>query len=217
MSTPSSPHPSDSLPPSDGEAPAPPPRPRRRLRRALRWSGIGFGVLVGSTLFWSAVWTWYNPQVDLAKPRVVTRPAPPAGRDITLVLGGDFAPVDRFPPVAPRLGWGFPYRRTARLLRNADVTFLNLEAPITAHAKQFFLYKTYNYRVDPAALPAWDALGLDVVSLANNHVKDRRNQGLRDTLEHLRRVGIESVGAGTNEAAARRPLIIDVGARASAS
>ncbi len=78
------------------------------------------------------------------------------------------------------------------------------------------LWKKYLYRVEPAAIGAWKWLGLDIVNLANNHVLDYRQKGLLDTVAALDRAGIEHVGAGRDAASARRPVIFEIGRRASA-
>jgi poly-gamma-glutamate synthesis protein (capsule biosynthesis protein) len=69
------------------------------------------------------------------------------------------------------------------------------------------------------ALPSWpfarprDAaalreLGVDVVSLANDHATDYGADGLASTRRALSRAGVLDVGAGPDLAAARRPLFI---------
>jgi len=108
-------------------------------------------------------------------------------------------------------GFRYPYEATADLVRAADVAFANLEAPVTERSERFPLYKDYVYKVPSAATEAWQWLGLDVVSLANNHIGDYRDAGLLDTVRSLDRAGIEHVGAGANETAARQPVVFDLG------
>ena len=48
------------------------------------------------------------------------------------------------------------------------------------------------------------------VSLANNHMLDRRALCLRDTLGHLDAAGIRHAGAGRNLEEAVRPAILDL-------
>ena len=150
----------------------------------------------------------YDPRVPLAPPSVVHRPR--AGDEITVVFGGDFAPTDAAMPLIREHGWRYPYEATAALLREADVSLLNLEAPVTESDDRFPLYKKYIYKVEPAALATWQWLGLDAVALANNHVGDYRDRGLQETVQYLDAAGIAHAGAGMDETAARRPLIFDV-------
>lgn len=166
-------------------------------------------VLVCAAGAWVLFETLYDPRVPLAPPFVVKRPR--SGDEITIVLGGDFAPTDAAMPRIQERGWRYPYEATAGLLREADVALLNLEAPVTESDEPFPLPKKYIYKVEPAALEAWRWLGLDAVALANNHVGDYRDRGLADTLRYLDAAGIAHAGAGLDETAARRPLIFDVG------
>jgi poly-gamma-glutamate synthesis protein (capsule biosynthesis protein) len=52
-------------------------------------------------------------------------------------------------------------------------------------------------------------LGVDCVTLANNHALDFGPEALLDTFEHLRTAGISWVGAGEDEEEARRPALLE--------
>lgn len=182
---------------------------RGGVRRALRWAArVLLGVVAVAGL-WALFWTYYNPSVEPAPPLVVARK--PRGDRITVVLGGDFAPTDAAMETIRREGYDYPYRKTAHLLREADIAFANLEAPVTASDDRFPLWRKYLYKVEPAAIPAWRDVGFDLVSLANNHISDYRDRGVVDTVRHLRAAGIATVGAGPTERQARRPVIFRVG------
>src|SRR5690349_9847741 len=107
--------------------------------------------LVGGTAFgaaggWALYETLHNPRVPLAAPAEVRR-APRAPGRAEVVLGGDFAPTDAAMPLVRAHGFTYPYLATAPILRDADVAFANLEAPVTARGERFPLYKDYFYRV----------------------------------------------------------------------
>jgi poly-gamma-glutamate synthesis protein (capsule biosynthesis protein) len=51
------------------------------------------------------------------------------------------------------------------------------------------------------------------VTLAGNHIADCGPEGIVDTIAELERLGIAHTGAGENLAAARRPALLDCGAR----
>ena len=53
-------------------------------------------------------------------------------------------------------------------------------------------------------------LGVDVVTLANNHALDYGPRALLDAFEHLAAAGISVVGAGTDRTAARAPLRLEL-------
>jgi poly-gamma-glutamate capsule biosynthesis protein CapA/YwtB (metallophosphatase superfamily) len=65
------------------------------------------------------------------------------------------------------------------------------------------------FRAPPAAIETLAHLGVDCVTLANNHALDFGTVALVDTLELLRQAGIATVGAGANAAEAHRPAVLE--------
>lgn len=51
--------------------------------------------------------------------------------------------------------------------------------------------------------------GFDVLSLANNHIRDCGDEGVLTALETCKNLGIKTLGAGLNLEAARQPLLIE--------
>jgi len=112
--------------------------------------------------------------------------------------------------------------RTARLLKNpatafgpitsvldqADFTAVNLETSVTSRGTP--QPKTYHFRTSPVALTALRDAGVDLVTMANNHVLDYGLTGLADTLAAARALGLPYVGIGTNAAAAWAPYVTTI-------
>jgi poly-gamma-glutamate synthesis protein (capsule biosynthesis protein) len=112
--------------------------------------------------------------------------------------------------------------RTARLLKNpatafgpiysvlgqADFTALNLETSVTSRGTP--QPKTYHFRTSPAAFTALRDAGVDLVTMANNHVLDYGLTGLADTLAAARASGLPYVGIGTDAAAAWAPYVTTI-------
>jgi len=69
-----------------------------------------------------------------------------------------------------------------------------------------------SFRAPASAAEALDVLGVDCVSLANNHALDFGEEALQDTFDHLARVGIAWAGAGADVDQARAPAVLTVGA-----
>jgi poly-gamma-glutamate capsule biosynthesis protein CapA/YwtB (metallophosphatase superfamily) len=93
--------------------------------------------------------------------------------------------------------------------READLFVLNLEccisdrgSPWPSPGKPFF------FRAPPQAVDALTELGVDCVTLANNHALDFGEEALLDTLENLRAAGIACVGAGRSVDEARRSVVL---------
>jgi poly-gamma-glutamate capsule biosynthesis protein CapA/YwtB (metallophosphatase superfamily) len=102
--------------------------------------------------------------------------------------------------------------RVRAALGAADLVVANLECCISARGRRWPAPgKPYFFRAPPAAAGLLASLGVDVVTLANNHALDYGRDALLDTLEHLAGAGVRTVGAGPTRAAARRPLTVEVG------
>src|SRR5206468_7185999 len=55
--------------------------------------------------------------------------------------------------------------------------------------------------------------GINVMTLANNHLLDCGREGVLETLQVLAESGIAAIGAGVNKAAAHAPAILQAGSR----
>ncbi|MCA3016589.1 MAG: CapA family protein [Myxococcaceae bacterium] len=109
-------------------------------------------------------------------------------------------------PKDQALTWGF--ERVAPLTRAADLFVVNLECPFTDKGEK--LQKNFNFRARPELLAGLLAGGVDVVSLANNHLMDYGPEGLFDTLTVLDTGRIARFGAGRTRADARAPALVEV-------
>jgi poly-gamma-glutamate capsule biosynthesis protein CapA/YwtB (metallophosphatase superfamily) len=93
--------------------------------------------------------------------------------------------------------------------RDADLMIVNLECCISERGARA-PDRVFHFRAPPVAAEALLHLGVDCVTLANNHALDYGPEALADTLEHLRAAGIPALGAGANEDDARAALPLEV-------
>jgi len=120
----------------------------------------------------------------------------------SFLTGGDVAPI----------------RKTARgmfgdiaaLFKRADVSFFNLEAPLSDRGEAV-RGKPICFRGLPAMIDGIAEAGLSCANLANNHMLDYGADAMLDTIDLLERTGIGRFGAGRNLDEARRGHIIDKG------
>jgi poly-gamma-glutamate capsule biosynthesis protein CapA/YwtB (metallophosphatase superfamily) len=97
-------------------------------------------------------------------------------------------------------------------LGEADLVVLNLECCISEQGRRWDAPgKPFFFRAPPQAVELLVLLGVDCVTLANNHALDYGVDALADTLDHLTKAGIAAVGAGTDLEQARRPAILAAG------
>jgi poly-gamma-glutamate capsule biosynthesis protein CapA/YwtB (metallophosphatase superfamily) len=95
----------------------------------------------------------------------------------------------------------------------ADLFLLNLECCISARGSPV-PGRVFHFRAPPWAAEALARLGVDCVTLANNHALDFGPDALVDTLAHLDAAGIRAVGAGTDVERARAAVVLEAaGAR----
>jgi poly-gamma-glutamate capsule biosynthesis protein CapA/YwtB (metallophosphatase superfamily) len=94
--------------------------------------------------------------------------------------------------------------------READLFVLNLECCISLRGERWpDPGKPFFFRAPPAATKVLSRLGVDCVTLANNHAVDFGAEALLDTVQHLRAAGIEWVGAGPDRERARAPVVLE--------
>ncbi len=127
---------------------------------------------------------------------------------LTMACIGDVLIADRTLAAVQRLGTAAAAERIWEPLAGVDVILANLEVPIT-EAVNGPEDKLFRFSTCSDILSLFDQRF--VLSLANNHVLDRGERGLMDTLEALDSQGLSYAGAGRNLEEARRPAVIHVG------
>jgi len=90
-------------------------------------------------------------------------------------------------------------------LADADLSMVNLENPLTTRGHP--VQKEYTFRARPDYAKILKNAGIDIVTLANNHIYDFGPVGLGDTVDKLLAENIYFVGAGRNIYEARHPVI----------
>jgi poly-gamma-glutamate capsule biosynthesis protein CapA/YwtB (metallophosphatase superfamily) len=105
-----------------------------------------------------------------------------------------------------------PYhRQLLRIMQEADVAYGNLEFSINAHPE--LQRPFYDFRAEPAFVWEVAAIGINMVSMANNHALDFGPEGLADCLKALDHANITHAGAGLTLAAAHEPGTLEVPSR----
>jgi poly-gamma-glutamate capsule biosynthesis protein CapA/YwtB (metallophosphatase superfamily) len=112
-------------------------------------------------------------------------------------------------PIPRPAGFSWPWGDALPVVEQAapDVRVINLETSVTRSA-DFAPGKAVHYRMNPDNLPCVAAIRPDVCALANNHVLDFGERGLRETLGALARAGLAAAGAGLGAAEAGRPAVV---------
>ncbi|MCM1123255.1 MAG: CapA family protein [Eubacterium sp.] len=90
-------------------------------------------------------------------------------------------------------------------MKSADIMMVNNEFPYSDRGEPL-QDKKFTFRAKPATVSFLNDMGVDIVSLANNHAFDYGENAFIDTMETLEKAGITYVGAGRNLQEARRPV-----------
>ncbi|HXJ49243.1 MAG TPA: CapA family protein [Candidatus Acidoferrum sp.] len=114
----------------------------------------------------------------------------------TLLVTGDIIPargVDYFATVKHDFLW--PFRPTAAYTKNADVTYINLEAPLFAGCP-VNPNPSFTFCGDARFIDGLNFMGAKVANLANNHLSNYGAEGITATDQLLNAHGILTSGLG---------------------
>ena len=94
-------------------------------------------------------------------------------------------------------------------IQKADLFMVNEEFPFSTRGEAA-PDKQYTFRLPPERVSIFQEMGIDLVTLANNHALDFGTDALVDTLDTLDGAGISHVGAGRNLEEAKKPVIVEL-------
>lgn len=90
-------------------------------------------------------------------------------------------------------------------MKQADIMMLNNEFPYSERGVPT-PEKQFTFRAKPSYVSYLQDLGVDIVSLANNHCYDYGEEAFLDTLQTLQSADIPYAGAGMNKEEASKPI-----------
>ncbi|RMH62752.1 MAG: CapA family protein [Calditrichaeota bacterium] len=96
--------------------------------------------------------------------------------------------------------------RHLSMLKQADIAMVNLENPLTRSTEK--TEKKFNFKAAPRYVRVLTQAGIDIVTIANNHIYDYGQSGLLETLETLHAARIDYTGAGRHFDEAHHPVIL---------
>lgn len=128
-------------------------------------------------------------------------------REIVLCAVGDIL-LDRGVRAQVNGEYDYPYRKVRNVLERADITFGNLECPITTEGTPALKRSILLFKADLENAAAIKEAGFDILNLSNNHTMDYGTEGIINTMNILKDFNINFMGAGDNYEEARKPLYI---------
>lgn len=128
-------------------------------------------------------------------------------RSVDLAFCGDIMLARRYEEnggIIQRLGPEAVFSRIRQRTTEADIFVVNLECPLTDEGTPHPTKDIY-FRGRPANVAGLTYAGVDVASLANNHMSDYGSRGLEESIDVLDAAGILYNGAGLTEYEAMQP------------
>lgn len=115
----------------------------------------------------------------------------------TIILGGDVM-LGRtvMTSALDKNDYNYPFRGTSDVLKSADITFVNLENPITKGCKPDPTRSSMIFCAKPEMLNGLVFAGIDIVNLANNHTQNHGKSGFEETKKFLQNRDINFSGDG---------------------
>jgi len=102
----------------------------------------------------------------------------------------------------------YPFRKITDMIKTGDYTIATLEAPLTKDC--VYDGDTMVFCGDDSYIEGLPFAGIDLVSMAANHIKDYGDAGIEETIGLLDERNIAHVGAGMNSAQARNAVITEI-------
>jgi B12-binding domain/radical SAM domain protein len=128
---------------------------------------------------------------------------------ITYNAVGDIIPARHVAEVMAQRGVDYPFKLIAPVTRGADVVSGELESAMTNEVKP--AYTGMYFSASPDAIEGIKMLGVNVLTLANNHITNFDRPALMDTIDILKANHIKYAGAGEDYAEAHSPAIVEAG------
>lgn len=118
---------------------------------------------------------------------------------VKIIIAGDFAPRARVAQLIESEQYTSVFSEVKQYISLADYSIVNLETPIVCTCSALPISKFGpNLRCTDNAVRALKYVGFNLVTLANNHINDYGNNGIKDTITACNEMEIEYVGIGND-------------------
>lgn len=133
---------------------------------------------------------------------------------VTLLFGGDVLLSDHVLNAYQKSGGigGVLDDGYREKIAEADFFMVNQEFPFSSRGTAAE-DKQFTFRLPPEKISLFQEMGIDAVTLANNHALDYGTDALLDSCDTLDNAGILHTGAGENLEEAKKPVVVELKGR----
>lgn len=129
-------------------------------------------------------------------------------KSTVITVTGDFCPINRTEALIDNENYSELFNDLLPCFEQSDYNITNLECPIYEGESPIDKIGP-NLKAKEKSLAALKFLGINIVTLANNHIMDHGDLGLRSTLSACKKYGIDCLGAGENLTEAAKPFFVE--------
>lgn len=123
-----------------------------------------------------------------------------------ILFGGDFCPQNRVAKLFEERKYASVLGEIKNLVSQVDYSIINFECPITKGGEKPIIKQGPNLQCAENGIEALQWAGISCAALANNHLLDYGEAGVRQTIEACKKYNIDTVGGGLNLQEASRIL-----------
>ena len=124
-----------------------------------------------------------------------------------VIFGGDFFPGKRWGEKIINSSSSIFSKEILKFIEAADLRIINLEAPLTISNNPIKKIGP-NLKCHPSVVKSLNNTKINLVTLANNHIFDFGEEGLKDTTKVLDENNINYIGVGENKIKAKDSIYI---------
>lgn len=161
-------------------------------------------LLLAALLIGTGVWRQIKPAVENNVPVIDSK-------TVSVIVGGD---VNLGRQTGKKIIAGeidYPFANIADTLKSADITFVNLESQLAdLGGETQSPTSEYRFAGPPEGAQSLANAGIDIVSVANNHMWDYGKTRLEETLKALAAMNVKYVGANMDTEKVWEPVITEV-------
>ncbi|MCX6737681.1 MAG: CapA family protein [Candidatus Parcubacteria bacterium] len=175
----------------------------RLIKTSLSLLSVGIVIF---SLF--VLWSYFNtPSNFLVNPKIIPTTTTTKPAEVSFLAVGDIMLSRGVAYKISKHTSEYPFEKMKETLWNNDLVFGNLEGPILEGRE--IKDGEMVFRIDPNLISVLAGNNFGIFSLANNHIPNFNEEGIKSTITKLGYQNIYTVGAGKGEEA-YQPTVINV-------
>jgi poly-gamma-glutamate capsule biosynthesis protein CapA/YwtB (metallophosphatase superfamily) len=175
------------------------------MSKKIYLSLIGLVIIVFSASFLFIKGT----EIPNITPKEIIQDITPPKKSVSMIFAGDIM-ATRGVEASVNKNFAGDYNalfENLGFIKTFDIAFANLEGPSSDKGRN--VGSKFSFRMNPKVLEAIKGAGIDILSIANNHMGDWTVEAFKDTITRLKENGILFAGGGMNTLEAETPTIIE--------